>query len=152
VPIRPFPKARVIATEAEALAVAHDLAARIAPGASERDRTRAIPHEVLDWISQEGLFGITVPRSHGGADVSFATLTDVFRILSAADAAIGQLPQNHFVFVEALRQDGTPAQQAFFFAEILAGARLAMPRPSGAARRHSIWPRGSCPTGRIALS
>ena len=65
-----------------------------------------------------------MPRAYGGADVSTETLANVFRILSAADAAIGQLPQNHFVFVDAIRQDGTPEQKTFFFAELLAGARF----------------------------
>lgn len=120
----PVNAAHVIASDEEALAVARELAARLAEGASQRDRERTIPHEPLDWLSQAGLFGITVPREHGGADVSFETLVKVFQILSAGDAAVGQLPQNHFVFVDAIRQDGTEAQKAFFFAEVLAGARF----------------------------
>ncbi|WP_374414788.1 SfnB family sulfur acquisition oxidoreductase [Novosphingobium colocasiae] len=118
------PAAHVIASDAEAIAIAERLSRRLAEGAAERDRTRAIPQEPLDWLSDAGLFGITVPREYGGADVSFETLTRVFQILSAGDAAIGQLPQNHFVFVDAIRQDGTEAQKAFFFAEVLAGARF----------------------------
>ena len=120
----PRRSAHVIASDAEAITTAKRLALRLAEGASQRDRDRTIPSEALDWLSEAGLFGITVPREHGGADVSFETLTRVFRILSAADAAIGQLPQNHFVFVEAIRQDGTEEQKAFFFAEVLAGARF----------------------------
>lgn len=118
------PAAHVIASDEEALAVARKLAARLAQGASKRDRARTVPHEPLDWLSDAGLFGITVPRTHGGADVSFETLTKVFQILSAGDAAVGQLPQNHFVFVDAIRQDGTEQQKAFFFGEVLSGARF----------------------------
>lgn len=33
---------------------------------------------------------------YGGADVSYATLAEVFVILSAADASLGQIPQNQF--------------------------------------------------------
>lgn len=116
--------AHIIRTDAEAIAVAHDVAAQLAPGASDRDRARAIPHAEMDLLSEAGLFGITVPCGYGGADVSYVTLTEVLRILSKADAAIGQLPQNHFVFVEALKEDGTDAQKAFFFAELLAGRRF----------------------------
>lgn len=116
--------ARIIRSDAEAIAVAREVAGRLAPGASERDRARAIPHAELDILSEAGLFGITVPRDYGGAEVSFGTITEVFRILSAADPAIGQLPQNHFVFVDAIRQDGTPDQKAFFFEEVLAGRRF----------------------------
>jgi SfnB family sulfur acquisition oxidoreductase len=124
---RPQPVAaplHVIRSDAEAIAVAHEVAEQLLPGASERDRTRAIPFDEMELLSASGLLGITVPASHGGADVSFATVSEVFRIISAADAAIGQLPQNHFFFVEAIRQDGTPEQKDFFFAELLAGKRL----------------------------
>lgn len=113
-----------IRDDAEAVAVAHEVAEQLAPGASERDRTRAVPVDEMELLSASGLLGITVPRDHGGADVGFATVVEVFRILSAADAAIGQLPQNHFFFVEAIRQDGSPEQKRFFFAELLAGKRL----------------------------
>lgn len=120
----PLPAAHVIRSDAEAIAVARRLAPRIAEGASQRDRDRTIPTEPLDWLSESGLLGITVPREFGGAGVSHETLARVFQIISAADGALGQLPQNHFVFVDAIRQDGTEAQKAFFFAQFLAGARL----------------------------
>lgn len=116
--------ARVIASDAEAIRAAHELARTLAPGASARDRDRRLPLRELDEISAAGLFGVTVPRAFGGAEVSTETLATIFQILSAADPAIGQLPQNHFVFVDAIRQDGTSQQKQFFFAELLAGARF----------------------------
>ena len=115
---------RVIGSDEEAIAVARELAARLLPGASARDRERTLPVSELDELSRSGLLGISVPRSFGGAGVCVETLVTVFQILSAADPAIGQLPQNHFAFVEVVRQDGTPAQQAFFFGKLLDGARL----------------------------
>lgn len=114
----------VIQSDAEAIQVAHEIARSLAPGASARDRARKIPLAELDELSASGLLAVTVPREYGGADVSFETVTTVFQILSAADPAIGQLPQNHFLFLDAIRQDGTPFQQKFFFAEVLAGARF----------------------------
>jgi SfnB family sulfur acquisition oxidoreductase len=114
----------VITSDQEAVQVAHDVAQQLASGASERDRKRPLPDRELDLLSSSGLLAITVPKTHGGADVSYETVGRVFQILSAADPAIGQLPQNHFVFLDAIRQDGTPAQKNFFFAEVLAGARF----------------------------
>ncbi len=116
--------AHVITSDEEAVQVAYEMARLLAPGASARDRERRLPAAELDQISASGLLGITVPRTWGGADVSYETVARVFQILSAADSAVGQLPQNHFVFADAIRQDGTPEQQAVFFGEILAGARL----------------------------
>lgn len=118
------PHAVIIRTDAEAIAVANQIAAQLAPGAVERDRQRRLPEAEMDLVSASGLLGITVPRVFGGAEVSVETLARVFVILSAADSAIGQLPQNHFVFVEAIKEDGSPDQQAFFFKELLAGARF----------------------------
>jgi SfnB family sulfur acquisition oxidoreductase len=115
---------RVISSDEEALNVAHEVARQLAPGASERDRERRLPGPELDTLSSSGLLAVTVPRTHGGAAVSHDTLGRIFQILSAADPAIGQLPQNHFVFLDAIRQDGTPTQKDFFFREVLAGARF----------------------------
>lgn len=117
-------RAHVIASDDEAIIAAHEVAKGIAPGSIERDRERRMPTAEMNLLSASGLMGITVPKAFGGAGVSVETLTRVFQIVSAADGAIGQLPQNHFVFVDAVAQDGTPDQKAFFFAEFLAGKRL----------------------------
>ncbi|MDR5671212.1 acyl-CoA dehydrogenase family protein, partial [Burkholderia cenocepacia] len=87
--------ARVIADDVEAIAVAHALAQRVAQGAAERDRERRLPREEIEWFSQSGLWAITVPKAYGGAGVSHVTLTEVIKIIAAADASLGQLPQNH---------------------------------------------------------
>lgn len=118
------PRARVITSDAEALAVAREIAALLAPEAVARDKERRKPLAELDLLSAHGLLALTVPRAHGGADISAETLAQVFQILAAADPAVAQLPQSHFVFVNALREDGTDAQHDFFFPLILLGARL----------------------------
>ncbi len=114
----------VLANDAEALDAAEALAAWLAPGAAERDRTGAVPHDALRRLAASGLLGVTVPRSHGGARVSAETLARIFALLGAADPAVAQIPQNHFCFVESLVADGSPAQHDFFFPRFLAGARL----------------------------
>ena len=102
-----------IASEEEALAVARTLAADFASGASRRDYERALPHTELDRLSASGLLAITVPAVYGGIDVSNAVLAEVTAILSEADSSIGQIPQNHFYILEALRHDGSEAQTRF---------------------------------------
>jgi len=123
VPRVPTPAHR-IRDDAEALTVAHDLAARFAPGASERDRERRLPFAELDEYSQSGLWGILVPKAYGGAGVSYATLAEVTAIMATADSSIAQIPQNHFYMVEALRLDGREEQKQFFFERVLDGDRL----------------------------
>lgn len=116
--------AHVISSDEEAIRIAREVAAVLAPEASARDRERRKPSEELDLLSSRGLLAITVPREHGGADVAAATLTQIFQILAAADPAVTQLPQSHFVFVNAIRLDGSEEQRRFFFSEVLGGARL----------------------------
>ncbi|PLP98144.1 SfnB family sulfur acquisition oxidoreductase [Cupriavidus pauculus] len=113
-----------VADDAEAIAIAHRLAAQFAPGAARRDRERLLPWDELETFSASGLWGITVPREHGGAGVSSVTLAEVIAIIAAADGSLGQIPQNHFYALEVLRVGGTPAQQAFFHQRALAGERF----------------------------
>lgn len=115
----------LISSDAEALDVARKLAASFAVGAAERDRERRLPADELDELSASGLLGVTVPREFGGAEVSVATLTEIFRVLAGADASLAQIPHSHFVFLDALRLQGTRDQQERFYAEVLAGKRFA---------------------------
>ncbi|MCO1582326.1 SfnB family sulfur acquisition oxidoreductase [Crossiella sp. SN42] len=115
---------RVIRGDAEALAVAAQLAAKFAAGAADRDAHRRLPEAELAELSASGLLGLTVPAAHGGADVATTTLSEVFRLLAAADPNLAQIPQSHFAYVNVLRAQGTPEQQRFFFAELLAGKRF----------------------------
>jgi SfnB family sulfur acquisition oxidoreductase len=111
----------VITGDAQALAVARDFAAELATGDSERDAHRRLPRAEVAALAASGLLGVTVPREHGGADVSARTMGELIATLSEGDASVGQIPQNHFFFVQVLREAGNAAQQEFFFAEVLAG-------------------------------
>lgn len=115
--------ARILDDE-QALAAASRLVPVFAAGAARRDRERLLPWDELERWSESGLGAITTPREFGGADVSFATLAEVFVMLCAADPALGQIPQNHFGVLGVLREVGTPAQQARLYGEVLAGRRL----------------------------
>ncbi|MFD8223108.1 SfnB family sulfur acquisition oxidoreductase [Streptomyces massasporeus] len=114
----------VIADDAEALAVAAELAAEFRKEASERDVRRRLPHAELERLSASGLPAVSVPAEFGGADVRAGTLAEIFRLLAAADASLAQIPQSHFVYVNVLRRQGTHAQQQFFFGEVLRGRRF----------------------------
>ncbi|MEU0175263.1 SfnB family sulfur acquisition oxidoreductase [Streptomyces massasporeus] len=114
----------VIADDAEALAVAAELAADFRKEAAERDVRRRLPHAELERLSASGLPAVSVPAEFGGADVGAGTLAEIFRLLAAADASLAQIPQSHFVYVNVLRRQGTHAQQEFFFGEVLRGRRF----------------------------
>src|SRR6218665_1015362 len=82
-PLPPARPAHVIRNDAEALAVAARLKPIFAADARERDRDRRLPFAEVDLFSESGLWGITIPRSYGGAGVSQVTLAKVFAILAA---------------------------------------------------------------------
>ncbi len=118
------PAARVLGSEAEAIAVAHELAIGFRETAAERDRDRRLPVSEIDAFSSSGLWAITVPRRFGGLEASYATVAEVIRIISAADPCIGQIPQNHLGVVQAIRSTSDESQQALLFAEVMHGVRF----------------------------
>ncbi|NNU51039.1 SfnB family sulfur acquisition oxidoreductase [Rhizobium sp. WYCCWR 11279] len=118
------PVADRIGSDDEAIATARRLAAQFAARAAERDADRILPFSELDLLAQSGLLAITVPAQYGGLDVSNAVLAEITAILSEADGSIGQIPQNHFYILEALRTDGGEEQQRYFFGRVLAGDRF----------------------------
>ncbi|MFT4266890.1 MAG: SfnB family sulfur acquisition oxidoreductase, partial [Xenophilus sp.] len=118
------PPAERIRDDAHALDVAARLAESFAAEAAARDHERRLPAGEVERFSHSGLWAITVPRAFGGAQVSHGTLSEVTAIVSQADPSLGQIPQNHYCLVDAVRLVGTPEQQRFFFAEALAGRRF----------------------------
>ena len=121
---RPATAAHIIKDDAEAIAVAHRLAAEFVKDSSKRDRERIWPVAELDQFSQSGLWSINVPKAFGGPEVSYATLAKVVEIISAADSSIGQIAQNHLGVVAAIRTVSDKDQQALLFAEVLKGTRF----------------------------
>ncbi|CAM3901688.1 SfnB family sulfur acquisition oxidoreductase [Paracoccus yeei] len=144
--------AHVIASDAEAIAVAERLAQDFAPGASRRDRDRVLPWDELDAFSASGLWGITVPREHGGAGVSAVTLARVIAIIGAADGSLAQIPQNHFYALEVLRSGGSPGQRARFDALALAGQRFGNALAEIGARDFRRRTRLSARNGRLFVT
>ena len=121
-----------IATDDEAISVAGSLSAQFAVDAAARDQERRFGVEQLDELSASGLLGATVPSALGGADVSFAALTEVFRLLGEADARIAQIPQSHFVFLDVLRRQGTRTSRPCTSPRRSRASDSRMPRPSAA--------------------
>ncbi|RWN17236.1 MAG: SfnB family sulfur acquisition oxidoreductase [Mesorhizobium sp.] len=121
---RPTAPAHIIKDDAEAIAIAHALAAEFVKDSSRRDRERIWPVAELDAFSQSGLWSINVPKAFGGPELSYATLAKVIEIISAADSSIGQVAQNHLGVVAAIRTVSDADQQKLLFAEALKGTRF----------------------------
>ena len=116
--------AHLIRSDQEAIDIAKQLAASFIQGVAVRDHERTLPLQEVQQYSQSGLWGITVAKEFGGAGVSYKTLGEVVKIISSADASLGQIAQNHWAFLEHIRLDASAEQQTFFFDEVLKGQRL----------------------------
>ncbi|MDH4564709.1 SfnB family sulfur acquisition oxidoreductase [Pseudomonas sp. BN411] len=125
----PLLPAALIENDAQALQAAHEVAKLARKNASQRDRDRLLPWRELELFTRLGLGGIRIPRQYGGAEVSHVTLAEVFRIICAADPALGQIPQNQFGLLNVVENVGSEAQKRKVFGGILAGRRLANAGP-----------------------
>ncbi|PXX65354.1 alkylation response protein AidB-like acyl-CoA dehydrogenase [Nocardia tenerifensis] len=114
-----------ITSAAQAFSVAERLAGEFATGAAARDRGRILPHQEVDRLAASGLLAVTVPAEYGGADLPPSAVAEVVRILAVADPNIAQIPHSHFVYVNLVRLAGVEQQRRRYFAQVLAGGRIA---------------------------
>jgi SfnB family sulfur acquisition oxidoreductase len=117
-------RAAVITSDAAAIDAARHLAEQAKAGAAERDQQRIYPRELLDQFTQLGLGSISVPRQFGGGGLSFGTVAEVFRLISASDPSLGQIPQNHFGLIQFILGEGSAQQQQRLLSAVVQGQRL----------------------------
>lgn len=77
--------------------VADKVAADLAPGARDRDRTNARPLEAIELLREAGLLELVVPGAAGGAGAHWETVFHVVRRVARADASIGQILGYHYL-------------------------------------------------------
>ena len=116
--------AKVLRNDAEALSAAHELAQAARLQAARRDQQRKLPWAEIEHFTRSGLGSISIPREYGGPQVSFVTLAEVFAIISAADPALGQIPQNHFGILHLLQGAASERQKKQLFQSVLDGWRI----------------------------
>ncbi|OLU22227.1 SfnB family sulfur acquisition oxidoreductase [Pseudomonas sp. PA15(2017)] len=145
--------AAILASDADALKAAHALANAAEAGVIQRDRERRLPWELVERFTASGLGSIAVPRAFGGPQLSYVTIAEVFRIISAVDPALGQIPQNHFGLLGLLHAAASPEQQQRLFASVLAGWRIGNGGPErGSKHTLDLRARLSQRDGRWLLS
>jgi len=113
-----------IQTADDAVEAARAYAESIAGQAIARDRAGEVPYAELAALDASGLLAITVPRAFGGPELGATALAEVTATIAAADPAIAQVPQAHYLFTDVLAIWGTPRQQERLLAEVLAGGRF----------------------------
>ncbi|KXO87176.1 SfnB family sulfur acquisition oxidoreductase [Acinetobacter venetianus] len=125
---------QLISNDQQAINAAYQVADFALEDRNNRDQNRVLPTEQIAQFSQKGLGGIRVPQQYDGAFVSNKTLAHVFRILTKADANVGQIPQNQFGLLNFINITGSDSQKQFIYSEILAGKRIANGGPEKNSR------------------
>ncbi|MBU6958595.1 SfnB family sulfur acquisition oxidoreductase [Pseudomonas sp. CVAP len=116
--------AHVLRDDAQALEAAHELAQVARLQAARRDQQRKLPWAEIEQFTRSGLGSIAIGKAFGGPDVSFVTIAEVFAIISAADPALGQIPQNHFGILNLLQHTANERQKKQLFQSVLDGWRI----------------------------
>ncbi|MEN8642221.1 MULTISPECIES: SfnB family sulfur acquisition oxidoreductase [Pseudomonas] len=116
--------AKVLQSDQEALQAARELADVARHNAASRDQQRKLPWAEIEQFTRSGLGSISIPKAYGGPEVSFVTIAEVFRLISAADPALGQIPQNQFGILQLVRLTATEAQKQRIFRAVLDGWRI----------------------------
>lgn len=112
-------------TPEAALAAAAAVAAELAIGAAERERTDTSLLPQLRLVAEAGLLAVPVPAAHGGPGLPASVQVEVLRRLSRGDGALGQLLLAHFVVSQAIGGLGVDQQPApRIYGDILAGGQL----------------------------
>ncbi|MGY3173725.1 alkylation response protein AidB-like acyl-CoA dehydrogenase [Pseudomonas sp. TE12234] len=103
-------------TDYEALAATYrPTFQRIADGALEREQSRTLPHEPIQWLKEAGFGAVRVPIEYGGGGASVPQLFELLIELAEADSNLPQALRGHFAFVEdRLNAPSSPARDVWF--------------------------------------
>jgi alkylation response protein AidB-like acyl-CoA dehydrogenase len=88
---------------------------RIADGAIEREKSRTLPHEPIQWLKEAGFGAVRVPVEYGGGGASLPQLFELLIELAEADSNVPQALRGHFAFAEdRLNSPPGPARDVWF--------------------------------------
>ena len=105
-----------IGTDYEALAARfRPIFQRIAAGAVEREQSRSLPYEPIQWLTEAGFGAVRVPVEYGGGGASLPQLFELLIELAEADSNVPQALRGHFAFAEdRLNATPGPARDLWF--------------------------------------
>ena len=99
---------------------------KVAPGASERDREKRFPKELVTELGELGLLGVPVPIENGGAGSSFTAAALVISELARVDSALAVTVSVHLsVGTQPILLFGTEDQIQRLVPPLAQGHRLA---------------------------
>lgn len=112
------------AIDAELAARFRPVFERIAAGALEREQTRRLPVEEVDWLRQAGFGALRIPRDYGGLGATLPQFFALLLELATADSNVSHLLRGHFAFLESRLNHEDEATRAFWFPKVVEGALI----------------------------
>ena len=103
--------AYIPASAPDPLAIAANLAERLAATAIERDRAGGHPKHERELIRASGLLTLSIPVEFGGQGADWATVMAAVRILAKADSALAHLFGFHHLQLAGIELYGSELQQ-----------------------------------------
>ncbi|MFC1483580.1 acyl-CoA dehydrogenase [Candidatus Neomarinimicrobiota bacterium] len=104
----------------------HQLAEEvIAPGAIDRDETKAWPEDIVRQLGEMGLMGVMIPEEWGGAGMDAMAYVIAVEEIARADAAVSVIMSvNNSLVCDLLRLFGTDDQKRKYLTSLASGAML----------------------------
>ncbi len=95
--------------------------ATLRPGAGERERAHAIPHEVMRELGRRGLLGVNLPKALGGSERGVVAYAVALREIARVDAAVAVTMAVTNMVGEVLHRFGTDAHKARYIPKLTSG-------------------------------
>ena len=99
------------------LAVATELAQRLAATANVRDQAGGHAAQEREWIRESGLLTLSIPEAFGGQGADWPTVYQVIRILARADSALAHVFGFHHLQLAGIQLYGSAQQQRRFLTQ-----------------------------------
>ena len=98
---------------------------RVVPDAHEWHlKDELIPMEIVDEMSELGVFGLTIPEDHGGLGMGKTAMCVVSEELSRGYIGVGSLGTRSEIAAELILGGGTGAQKAYYLPKLASGEIL----------------------------
>ncbi|MBC3878031.1 acyl-CoA dehydrogenase family protein [Undibacterium sp. FT79W] len=106
--------------ENEMIAIAANLADRLALSAVERDQTGGHAATERAWIRESGLLTLSIPEEFGGQGASWATILQIVRLLAKADSALAHVFAFHHLQIAGIELYGNAQQRRRLYSATVA--------------------------------
>ena len=94
----------------------------VLPVADEHDHNDTYPEHLIERMKELGLFGLTIPESHGGSGLSAATYANVIEELAKGWMSLTGALNTHLLLARMIEESGTDEQRQRLLPAMAQGA------------------------------